>query len=87
MPTWFNSNTFHNVANILTAIVSGLTVWLISTGCILNAATGAFDCSHSWVKPVYSLWIILGIQGAKMLVNLFRDGLSGLVKPQPPVQS
>ncbi len=65
-----NSNMIHNILNFLLAIVGGLM---------------AFDFS-SIVSPGTAGTIIAVLSGAKLLMNAVRDGLSGMAKPQPPVQ-
>jgi hypothetical protein len=80
-----NSNAFHNAANIASLLLAAATAALLASGCSQNAA-GVFDCSQSWINPTYTTAAIAGLQGIKLVVNLFRDGLGGLIKPQPPVQ-
>jgi hypothetical protein len=80
-----NSNAFHNIANIATLLVAGATAILLASGCSQNAA-GVFDCSASWINPVYTTAAVAALQGVKLVVNMIRDGLGGLIKPQPPVQ-
>jgi hypothetical protein len=60
------------------------TAALLVSGCS-QSATGVFDCSHSWINPTYTTIAIGVLQAAKLTVNMVRDGLGGLVKPQPPV--
>lgn len=79
-----NSNAFHNVANIASLALAGGTTALLSSGCV-QSATGALDCSHSWINPVYTAIAIVALQAAKLIVNIIRDGFGGLIKPQPPV--
>lgn len=79
-----NSNMFHNLANIAIALLAALTAGLLATGCVTTAA-GGLDCSASWISPTMTAWIIGGLSALKVAVNLFRDGLGGLFKPQPPV--
>ena len=80
-----NSNAFHNAANIASLVLAALTAVLMASGCT-QLPTGAFDCSGSWINPSYTTGAIALIQAAKILVNIVRDGLGGLIKPQPPVQ-
>jgi hypothetical protein len=80
-----NSNAFHNAANIASLLLAATTAMLLASGCSQNAA-GVFDCSQSWINPTYTTAAIAGLQGLKLVVNLFRDGLGGLIKPQPPIQ-
>jgi hypothetical protein len=80
-----NSNLFHNIANVASLLLAAGTAALLASGCTVSA-TGVFDCSQSWINPVYTTAGIAGLQGVKLIVNLVRDGLGGLIKPQPPVQ-
>jgi len=79
-----NSNLFHNIANILSLLLAAGTAILMTSGCV-TLPTGAFDCSGSWLNPAYTTGAIALIQTLKMIVNIARDGLNGLNKPQPPV--
>lgn len=79
-----NSNLFHNISNILSLILAGGTAVLMASGCS-TLPTGAFDCSGSWINPAYTTGAIALLQSAKLVVNIMRDGLNGLNKPQPPV--
>lgn len=80
-----NTNAFHNAANIASLLLAGATAMLLASGCSQNAA-GVFDCSQSWINPTYTTAAIAGLQAVKLVVNLIRDGLGGLIKPQPPIQ-
>ena len=80
-----NSNLFHNIANVLIAVLAMLTAGLLATGCT-QAVTGVLECSASWIDPVYTGMAIAALSGLKMIVNVARDGFGGLVKPQPPVE-
>lgn len=66
-----NTNLIHNILNFLIAIVGGL---------------GAFDFA-SVVSPTTAATIVSVLAGAKLVMNALRDGLAGMAKPQPPVQS
>jgi hypothetical protein len=65
-----NSNLAHNIINVLIILVPALE---------------AFDWS-----PFFSDAVALQIVGflglAKILINVIRDGFTGLAKEQPPVQ-
>jgi len=80
-----NSNLFHNIANIASLVLAGATGIMIASGCT-TLPTGGLECSKSFINPAWTTWAIMGIQGLKILVNVVRDGFSGLTKPQPPVQ-
>lgn len=80
-----NSNLFHNIANVLIAVVGLATALLLTTGCVSTPA-GGLDCSASWISPTLSGWIVGGLGVLKLLVNVIRDGVAGLTKTQPPVE-
>lgn len=80
-----NSNLFHNIANILMIVLAAATAALMATGCT-TLPTGVLECSKSFIDPQWTVIIIAGLGVLKMVVNLVRDGLAGLTKPQPPVQ-
>lgn len=80
-----NSNTFHNIANILSLLLAAATAALIASGCT-TLPTGVFECSQSWISPTYTSVTIAVLQALKLGVNVVRDGIAGLIKRQPPVQ-
>lgn len=80
-----NANLFHNIANILIAVLAGLTAVLLATGCT-TLPTGQLECSQSWINPAYTTVAVTILGVLKTVVNIARDGLSGLFKQQPPVQ-
>jgi flagellar motor component MotA len=64
-----NTNMIHNILNALIAII---------------AALAALDW-HSFLNPATAAAIVAGLSGAKILMNVVRDGFAGLFKVQPPV--
>ncbi|MDE1991680.1 MAG: hypothetical protein KGI75_04220 [Rhizobiaceae bacterium] len=80
-----NTNTLHNALNILIALLAAFTAFLIATGCTA-LGTGLLECSQSWISPTYTTIGITVLAASKTLINVARDGLGGLIKPQPPVQ-
>ena len=70
-----NTNAIHNVLNLLGLLVGALITydW---TQLGLSAESAAF------VAGV----VLLGDKIIKLAMNIFRDGIGGLFKPQPPVQ-
>lgn len=76
-----NLNMIHNIINVLIAALGAL---LIASGCVA-AATGALDCTGSWIPPEISVVAITALSVLKVVMNIFRDGLTGLWKVQPPV--
>ena len=80
-----NSNLFHNIVNILTLLIGLVTAVLVTTGCI-EGADGSLSCEASMVDPSLLAWIIPILLILKMMVNIARDGITGLTKKQPPVE-
>ena len=77
------SNLVHNILNVLIAVVGGVTVYLVTTGCV--TVNEALDCSGSSLPPAAAALTttILGI--VKTALNMARDGLAGLYKAQPKI--
>lgn len=73
--TWLNSNTLHNLISLVLLVVGAL---------------GTFDWTTLGATPETAVHIVSGLALVtsilKLFVNVSRDGVSGLVKPQPPVQ-
>jgi hypothetical protein len=67
----FNTNLWHNISNVLIALI---------------AAMMAFDWSVLFTAETGAM-IISALATIKLVVNAVRDGLAGMVKPQPPVQT
>jgi hypothetical protein len=85
MESLVNTNLFHNIANVTSLALAGTTAMLLASGCN-QGADGLFDCSTSWIDPTYTTAAIAALQLIKIGVNVVRDGLDGLVMPQPPVR-
>lgn len=66
---FLNTNTLHNIINVLV---------------ILIPALEQFDWSPFFTDAV-ALKIVGALGLAKILINVVRDGPTGLVRPQPPV--
>jgi len=81
-----NTNMFHNIANVTSLALAGMTAMLLASGCSQNAGD-MFDCSQSWINPTYTTAAIAALQGIKIAINILRDGPGGLIKPQPPVRT
>lgn len=79
-----NSNLFHNLANAAALLVAVITGILVSTGCI-EGPDGSLSCEASSLSPTITVWAIAILMVLKLLVNVVRDGVTGLTKPQPPV--
>lgn len=80
-----NSNLFHNILNVVIALLAALTAFLIATGCS-TLPSGVMDCSKSWIGPEITSLAVMVLGVLKTVVNIFRDGFGGLIKPQPPVK-
>lgn len=80
-----NSNLFHNIANLLIALLAAITAFALATGCT-TLPTGVLECSMSWIDPKMTVLLTGGLGVLKVLVNIARDGFFGLWKQQPPVQ-
>ena len=81
-----NTNLFHNIANVTSLALAGMTAVLLASGCNQDG-DGLFDCTTSFINPTYTTAAIAALQVIKIIVNILRDGLDGLAKPQPPVQA
>jgi hypothetical protein len=64
-----NTNLFHNIANILIALIGAMAAmdWTVIVS--QQTATG----------------IVSGLAALKIVINVVRDGVTGLAAPQPPV--
>lgn len=83
-----NSNAIHNLMNIVGWIIGAIGAVLLFSGCSA-LPNGSFDCSASTVIPAwllpYIMTLITVMLVVKTIINIGRDGLGGLWKPQPPV--
>lgn len=61
----------HNVLNVAMIVVAGL---------------AGFDYVGLGLDPVLAGKIVATLGAVKMVINVLRDGVTGLTKPQPPVQ-
>lgn len=80
-----NSNLFHNIANVVMVVLAAATAGLVASGCT-TLPSGVLECSKSFIDAKWTMIAITGIGALKVVVNIVRDGLGGLFKPQPPVQ-
>ena len=71
MPSIVNTNTIQNVLNALMGVAS---VWAL------------FDWTQFGLPQSWALKFIAGCSLAKLTMNAARDGLKGMVEPQPPVK-
>lgn len=63
------SNAVHNIINVLITLISALAV---------------FDWT-AFFAPERAVMIVGALSLAKLVINVVRDGVSGLTKVQPPV--
>src|SRR5688572_7459472 len=81
-----NTNSIHNILNLILGLVGILTTILVGLGC--TQIGDRLDCTMASV-PAWLLPWLLGIAGLigmlKTVMNLVRDGFKGLWKQQPPV--
>lgn len=80
-----NSNFFHNIANVLLLVAGAASPLLVATGCVHDPILDKYDCSASWVNPVWIGYIVMVLAAIKIVTNITRDGIGGLIKNQPPV--
>lgn len=80
----FNTNMLHNVLNVLITLSALLVAILLATGCT-QLADGILECSQSLIGPGYTAAAVAALSALKIAVNIMRDGVAGLIKPQPPV--
>ncbi len=66
-----NTNLIHNILNIAMVVVAGL---------------AGFDFAGLGIDAGLAAKIVAALGTAKVIINVLRDGLAGLVKNQPPVQ-
>ncbi len=70
-----NTNAIHNILNLIGLIVGAL-ITFDWTQLGLDASQAAFIAGG----------VLLADKVIKFAINIFRDGLGGLFKAQPPVQ-
>jgi len=79
-----NTNMLHNILNILIGLSALGVAILLAAGCT-QLADGSLECAQSFVAPGYTAAAIAALSALKIAVNIMRDGVAGLIKPQPPV--
>lgn len=81
-----NTNLIHNIINIAMILIAGLTAVLTAMGCA-TLPGGDLECSNvQFLTPTLATTVITVLGIVKVLINVVRDGIKGLVKEQPPVQ-
>jgi hypothetical protein len=79
------ANQFHRISNYVMALLAGATAVLVFSGCT-TLATGALECSQSWINPAVTTAAVAFIAFLKEAVNMVRDGFAAILKQQPPIQ-
>lgn len=71
-----NTNAIHNILNLIGLIVGALVT---------------FDWAGLGLSPesaaLLAGWVLVADKVIKLAMNIVRDGIGGLFKPQPPVQT
>lgn len=80
-----NTNLIHNILNVVIAATAAVTAFLLATGCIQHPS-GNLSCEGSWISPTWTTGIVAGLGVLKSVINIARDGFTGLFKTQPPVR-
>jgi len=81
-----NTNLLHNIINVVMILVAGITAVMTAMGCV-TLPNGELECTETlFISPTVATAIVTVLGIVKMLVNVIRDGFSGLAKRQPPVQ-
>lgn len=81
-----NTNLIHNIINILMILIAGATAILSAMGCT-TLPNGELECTNiTYLDPTTATLIITILGVIKMVINVVRDGIKGLVKEQPPVK-
>jgi hypothetical protein len=65
-----NSNLVHNILNVAIALIAVMSLPEVM----------------AFIPPSIALPLVGALATAKTIINVIRDGLAGLMKPQPPVQ-
>jgi hypothetical protein len=66
-----NTNLLHNILNVALAIVAILSLPEVA----------------SFLPPEIAVMVAGAVGTAKLMINVIRDGITGLTKNQPPVSS
>lgn len=65
-----NTNLIHNLLNVGIALIAGLSVPEVA----------------AVLPPEFAVKLVAFLGAAKIVINVIRDGITGLTKNQPPVQ-
>lgn len=70
-----NANLVHNILNLIGLIVGALITF--------DWTQLGFTAEQA---ALFAGWVLLGDKIIKFTMNITRDGITGLIKPQPPVK-
>lgn len=70
-----NTNAIHNILNLIGLIIGALITF--------DWTALGFSAEQA---ALFAGWVLIADKVIKLLINVARDGLSGLFKAQPPVQ-
>jgi hypothetical protein len=65
-----NTNLVHNILNVALAVVAVLSLPEVTR----------------FIPPEYAVFVAGAVGAAKLIINIIRDGIDGLIKEQPPVK-
>lgn len=71
-----NANMIHNILNLVGLVIGALITFDFTT-LGFSAETAA----------IFAGWVLVGDKLIKLAMNVLRDGVGGLFKVQPPVES
>lgn len=70
-----NTNLMHNILNLIGLIIGALITF--------DWTALGFTAEQA---ALFAGWVLVGDKVIKLAMNITRDGLTGLAKPQPPVE-
>ncbi len=66
-----NTNLLHNILNVILAVVAVMSLPEVA----------------AFLPPEVAVMVAGAVGTVKLMINVIRDGIKGLTKPQPPVSS
>jgi hypothetical protein len=70
-----NTNLVHNLLNLIGLVIGALITF--------DWQALGFTAEQA---ALFAGWVLLGDKVIKFAMNIMRDGVTGLIKPQPPIQ-
>ncbi len=70
-----NANMVHNILNLIGLIIGGLLTF--------DFTSLGFSADQA---ALFAGWVLIADKTIKFAMNIFRDGVTGLIKVQPPVE-